>query len=81
MNAIIDKILKNLGVCDESKIHDTPESFILTKGEDGIGRKHECHYCSVIGQMNYLDGTTRPDIHFSVHQCAKYSIVPKKSYE
>ena len=33
----------------------------------------------MIGQMNYLSGTTRPDILFSVHQCAKYSIDPKKN--
>ena len=31
--------------------------------------------------MNYLAGTTRPDILFSVHQCAKYSIDPKLSHE
>ena len=31
---IINKILKNLGICDESKINDTPENVILTKDED-----------------------------------------------
>ena len=30
--------------------------------------------------MNYIDGTTRPDIIFAVHQCAKYNIDPKKSH-
>ena len=31
--------------------------------------------------MNYFAGTTRPDILFSVHQCAKYSIDPNKFHE
>ena len=79
--AIIDKILNSLGICDESKMHDTPANVILTKDEDGNGRKQEWHYHSVIGKMNYLAGTTRPDILFDMHQCAKYSIDPKQSHE
>ena len=63
------------------KMHDTPENIILTKYEDGNGRKQEWHYRSVIGQMNYLFGTTRPDIICAVYQCAKYSIDPKQSHE
>ena len=35
----------------------------------------------MIGQINYLSGTTRPDILFSVHQCAKYSLYPKQSHK
>ena len=62
-------------------MHDTPENVILTKHEYGNGRKEEWQYCSVIVQMNYLSGTTRPDILFSMHQCAKYSIYPKQSHE
>ena len=78
---IINKILNSLGICDEPKMHDTPANIILTKYEYGNERKQECHYCSVIGQMNYLAGTTRPDIIFSVHKCAKYRIYPKQSHE
>ena len=37
--AIIDEILNSLGICDESKMHDTPANVILTKDEDGNGRK------------------------------------------
>ena len=31
--------------------------------------------------MNHLNVTTRHDILFAVHQCAKYSIYPKQSHE
>ena len=36
---IINKILNSLGICDESKFHNTPANFILTKDEDRNGRK------------------------------------------
>ena len=78
---IINKILNSLGICDESKMHDTPANFILTKYEDGNGRKREWHYRSVIGQMTYLAGTTKPDIIFAVNQCVKYIIYPKQFHE
>ena len=45
-------------------MYDTPENVILTKAEDGNGRKQEWQYRSVIIQMNYLAGTTRPGIIF-----------------
>ena len=62
-------------------MNDTPENVTLTKDEYGNGRKQEWHYFSLIGKMNYLSGTTRPDIIFAVHQCAKYIIYPKQSHE
>ena len=68
---IIDKILISLGISNESKMHDTPEDVILTKDEDGNGRNQEWHYSSVISQINYLAGTTRPDILFFVNKCPK----------
>ena len=54
--AVIDKTLNSLGVFDEWKIHDKPENVVLTKYDDGNGRKQEWHYRSVIFQMNYLSG-------------------------
>ena len=51
------------------------------RDKNGNGGKQEWHYLSVIDQMNYLSGTTRPDIVFAVHQCAKYSIYPKQSHK
>ena len=35
----------------------------------------------MIGQINHLAGTTRPDIIFAVYQSAKYSIDPKQPHE
>ena len=81
LTAIIDKILNSLGILDESKMYVTPANVILTKYEYGHRSKQEWHYCSVIVQMIYFSVRTRPDILFDVHQCAKYSIYPKKTNE
>ena len=35
----------------------------------------------MIGQINYPAETTKHEILFAVHQCAKYSIDPKQSHE
>ena len=40
----------------------------------------EFHYHSVIGKLNFLEKSTRPDISISVHQCARFSESPKKSH-
>ena len=62
-------------------MHDVPTNSIMTRDEDGNRRKQVWIYCSVIGQMNYLYGKTRPDIMFAMHQYEKYSIDPKQSHE
>jgi hypothetical protein len=37
-------------------------------------------YRSVIGKLNYLEKTSRPDISYAVHQCARFSGAPKKEH-
>ena len=39
------------------------------------------NYASVVGMLMYLSNTTRPDIAFAVHHCARYTHSPKRSYE
>ena len=38
------------------------------------------HYRIVIGKLNFLEESTRPDISFSVHQCARFTENAKKSH-
>ena len=40
----------------------------------------EFHYRSVIGKLNFLEKSTRPDISVSVHQCDHFSEQPKWSH-
>jgi hypothetical protein len=38
------------------------------------------NYRSVVGKLNYLAWTTRPDIMYATHQIAKYSLDPRQSH-
>ena len=38
------------------------------------------HYQSVIGKLNFLEKSTRPDISVSIHQYARFSKSPKKCH-
>ena len=71
----IDNCLEMLGMGPTSKnvkTHDTPagSSKILHADEDGANRKHVWNYRAVVGCLNYLQAMTRPDLAYSVHQCA-----------
>ena len=54
---------------------------LLHKDADGVDRKHSWHYRQVIGMLNYLQGSTRPDIAMATHQCARFSNDPKALHE
>lgn len=78
--AFIERILKQMNLKD-ARLHDTPADCVLRRDENGNPRKNEFHYRSIIGQLNYLAATTRPDILFAVHQCARFCQDPKMSHE
>ena len=77
---LIEKIIKTLGL-ENAKTAPMPASIILAKDEDGEEREHNWNYRSVVGMLVYLQQTTRPDISFAVHQCARFSTDPKRSHE
>ena len=41
----------------------------------------EWNYWSIVGMLLYLSGSSRPDIAYAVHQCARFSHNPKRSHE
>jgi len=53
----------------------------LGKDECGPERKYDWNYRSIIGMLNYLQGSMRPDISMAVHQCARFTNCPKLSHE
>lgn len=54
---------------------------LLHKDVEGQVRKNNWNYRSVVGMLNYLASSTRPDIQFAVHQCACFCNDPKLSHE
>jgi hypothetical protein len=67
----------------KTKLHDTPAEGgkILHKDESGGPRKQDWNYRSEIGCLTYLQGMSRPDIAYAVHQAARFSNSPKLSHE
>ena len=79
---LIQSILQDLRLNQDSKSHLTPamSSKILHADLDGIAHDESFNYRSVIGKLNYLEKSTRPDIAYAVHQCARFMARPMKSH-
>ena len=79
---LIDSIIKDLNLQPGSNPKSTPAvtTTLLHKDTDGPDMQPEFHYQSVIGKLNFLEKSTRPDISVSVHQCVRFSESPKKSH-
>ena len=78
---LIKRIIEAL---DHPDMNSTPIPSIkpgLFTDEEGPNQRQKWHYRSVIGMLNYLEKTTRPDLAFAVHQAARFSINPKLSHE
>ena len=81
---LIARIIELLGdAVKEANIKDTPAVYkeILHKDDKGPECKQSWNYRSAIGMLNYLAASTRPDILFAVHQCARFSVNPRLSHE
>jgi hypothetical protein len=76
--ALIDSIISDVALSD-SKVKAVPAkvSEILHAHLDKPPFLMNFGYRSVIGKLNYLAQTTRPDIVYRTHQLAKYSSDPR----
>ena len=83
---LIDQILKDLRLGCDSKsptaVKTTPMacSKILHKHPNSPSFDGHFDYRSVIGKMLYLEKSTRPDIAYAVHQCARFASDPKEEH-
>ena len=48
-------------------------SRILQRFKDSKSYDKNWHYRSLIGKLNFLEKSTRPDIAYAVHQCPRFS--------
>jgi hypothetical protein len=78
---LIQKIISFCGLETESNEHKTPASTILHPDPSGPPRTHNWNYRTAIGMLTYLSTSTRPDIAFAIHQCARFSTAPKRIHE
>ena len=79
---LIKSIIKDVNFALNTKPKDTPAQTTKILGPDTRGQDHsaEWNYRAVIGKLNYLEKSTRGEISYAVHQCARFSSNPKKSH-
>lgn len=79
---LIEQILNDLWFTERTKTKPTPAPAgrLLTRDQDAEAMADDFHYRSVVGKLNFLEKSTRPDISVAVHQCARFSADPKQSH-
>ena len=77
---IIDQIIRDtkIPLNGETKATPAPATKILLPDIDGKEFDNRFNYRSVIGKLNFLEKSTRPDIAYTVYQCARFSSNQKK---
>ena len=79
---LIQRILDVLDITSEHKTKPTPSvKPLLHRDLKGLERKHKWNYRQAVGMLGYLQGSSRPDIAMSVHQCARFNNNPMMSHE
>jgi hypothetical protein len=79
---MIQQILDDLAMNNATKKQPTPAapSIKLNRDPNGQPFKDDWHFRSVVGKMNFLEKSTRVDIAYAVHQCARFTADPKESH-
>ena len=79
---LIDSIIQDLHLQSGSNHKSTPSitTKLLHKDVDGPDMTPTFHYHSVIGKLNFLEKSTRPDISVSIHLCAGFTEHPKRCH-
>jgi hypothetical protein len=70
---LINSILADLCMDKDNvstKLTPAPTSRLLSQHPDSTDFDDHFNYCSVIGKLNFLEKSTRPEIAYAVHQCA-----------
>lgn len=79
---LVDQIIKDVGIKDKELNRPTPAAStkILRRYRDDPSAKPKFNYRRVIGKLNYLEKSSRPDIAYAVHQCARFCADPKEEH-
>jgi hypothetical protein len=77
---LIDKVLIATDMQHCNSISTPAGKEAIGSDRDGEPFAEKWKYSAVIGMLLYLSGNTRPDITFAVHQCARFSHMPKQSH-
>lgn len=79
---LIEQISNDVGINHSAagKEIPAPSTKTLTRDSEGEDFDNLFDYRLVVGKLNFLEKSMRPDIAYAVHQCARYCTEPKKSH-
>ena len=79
---IIKSILHELNFVENTKPTTIPAKggSIVTDGDAEEPHKADWHYRRIIGKLNFLASSCRPELSCIVHQCARFSANPRENH-
>jgi hypothetical protein len=79
---LIDQIIDNVNFQKDTKFKATPAAStkILDKDKGGDPHVASWHFRSIIGKLIFLEKSTRGELGYSVHQCARFCEDPTTSH-
>jgi Reverse transcriptase (RNA-dependent DNA polymerase) len=79
---LVQQVLDDLGFNERTTMKDSPAASTVRLHREVSGKPYsdDWHYRSIIGKLNFLEKSTRPDIAYAVHQCARFCLEPKESH-
>ena len=71
---LINQIIEDAALKSNCHLPPTPavSSRMLRREENDLPYKGKFHYRSIVGKLNYLEKSSRPDITFATHSCARF---------
>ena len=77
------RVVEAVGLCSSNftAISTPAETSPLLNDAEGAPVSGAFNYAVVVGMLLYLSGHSRPDIAFTVHQCARYTFCPTCRHE
>ena len=79
---MIQQILDDLSFQSSTSSKETPalSSIVMDRDLHLPPMNPDFDYPSIIGMLNFLEKSTRPELAFTVHQCARFSSNPHTSH-
>jgi len=73
---LINQIIADAELKPNSHLPSTPavSSRMLRREESEPEYQGKFHYRSIVGKLNYLEKSSRPDTTFATHSCARFCI-------
>jgi hypothetical protein len=79
-SGLIKQIIADLRLTNSPSIKKTPVTEVLLHFSTSPPFDDTYNYRSVLEKLMYLLSNTRCELSFAIHQCARFSINPRKQY-